>query len=88
MLSFKFVPPFLRVRHPSIMRQVWFRDLAFRSGVYQCQPTPDAAHHFEVRLIQTQLSIHFPIVVPSAEFSYLPAPGHIRCITGEYTKCL
>jgi hypothetical protein len=28
--------------------EVWFRDLAFRSGVYQCQPSPDQQVSFEV----------------------------------------
>ncbi|KAF7338128.1 hypothetical protein MVEN_02037600 [Mycena venus] len=27
--------------------QVWFRDLAFRSGVYNCQPTEDSADKFK-----------------------------------------
>ena len=29
--------------------EVWFRDLAFRRGVYQCQPSHDTENAFEVR---------------------------------------
>lgn len=29
--------------------KVWFRDLAFRNGVYQCQPSQDVEKKFEVR---------------------------------------
>jgi ubiquitin carboxyl-terminal hydrolase 48 len=28
--------------------QVWFRDLAFRDGVYRCQPSQDMENQFEV----------------------------------------
>lgn len=28
--------------------EVWFRDLAFRHGVYQCQPSQDTENSFEV----------------------------------------
>lgn len=29
--------------------QVWFQDIHFRKGVYECQPTQEAQHPFEVR---------------------------------------
>lgn len=28
--------------------EVWFRDLAFRRGIYQCQPSHDTENGFEV----------------------------------------
>jgi len=38
--------PAVAIQHPL---KVWFRDLAFRNGVYQCQPSQDVEKKFEVR---------------------------------------
>ncbi|KAI0831247.1 cysteine proteinase [Trametes gibbosa] len=46
---------YLQVREPTLDTlilchggvQVWFQDLLFRKGVYQCQPAQDTAHAFE-----------------------------------------
>ncbi|KII88369.1 hypothetical protein PLICRDRAFT_92113 [Plicaturopsis crispa FD-325 SS-3] len=36
--------------------QVWFRDLAFRRGVYQCQASPDAMQYEESPIFQLQVT--------------------------------
>ncbi len=38
----------VRASHSPIHTQVWFQDIPFRKGVYECQPAQDAQHPFEV----------------------------------------
>jgi hypothetical protein len=45
---FKFVSSPASLQLELYIPQVWFRDLAFRSGVYRCQPSQDTEHMFEV----------------------------------------
>ncbi|KAL4067914.1 hypothetical protein J3A83DRAFT_4097639 [Scleroderma citrinum] len=51
--------------------QVWFRDLAFRNGVYQCQPSQDAEKKFEDSPI-FQLQVTFAALQESNQKVYNP----------------
>lgn len=51
--------------------QVWFRDLAFRNGVYQCQPLQDAEKKFEDSPI-FQLQVTFAALQESRQRVYNP----------------
>ncbi|KAG9318845.1 hypothetical protein JVU11DRAFT_949 [Chiua virens] len=51
--------------------QVWFRDLAFRRGVYQCQPSQDTENSFEESPI-FQLQVMFAALQESIQNVYNP----------------
>ncbi|KAI0362032.1 cysteine proteinase [Trametes cingulata] len=51
--------------------QVWFQDLLFRKGVYQCQPAQDAEHTFEESPI-FQLQVTFAAMQHSALNTFNP----------------
>ncbi|KAF9246150.1 hypothetical protein BU15DRAFT_39647 [Melanogaster broomeanus] len=51
--------------------QVWFRDLAFRDGVYQCQPSSDAENNFEDSPV-FQLQVTFAALQDSTQNVYNP----------------
>ncbi|OJT06086.1 Ubiquitin carboxyl-terminal hydrolase 48 [Trametes pubescens] len=51
--------------------QVWFQDLLFRKGVYQCQPVQDTAHAFEESPI-FQLQVTFAAMQHSALNTFNP----------------
>ncbi|EGO18657.1 hypothetical protein SERLADRAFT_418842 [Serpula lacrymans var. lacrymans S7.9] len=52
--------------------QVWFRDLAFRSGVYQCQPSQDTEHEYEDSPI-FQLQVTFTALQESKQRVFNPS---------------
>ncbi|KAF9218284.1 cysteine proteinase, partial [Gyrodon lividus] len=52
--------------------QVWFRDLAFRHGVYQCQPSQDPENNFEDSPV-FQLQVIFAALQESTQNVYNPA---------------
>ncbi|KAG6376492.1 hypothetical protein JVT61DRAFT_2485 [Boletus reticuloceps] len=52
--------------------QVWFRDLAFRRGVYQCQPSHDTENDFEDSPV-FQLQVIFAALQESTQNVYNPA---------------
>ncbi|KAF8843558.1 cysteine proteinase [Paxillus ammoniavirescens] len=52
--------------------QVWFRDLAFRHGVYQCQPSQDPESNFEDSPV-FQLQVTFAALQESTQNVYNPA---------------
>ncbi|KAG8217868.1 hypothetical protein J3R82DRAFT_6034 [Butyriboletus roseoflavus] len=51
--------------------QVWFRDLAFRRGVYQCQPSQDTENSFEDSPV-FQLQVTFAALQESTQNVYNP----------------
>ncbi|KAH7929713.1 cysteine proteinase [Leucogyrophana mollusca] len=51
--------------------QVWFRDLAFRNGVYQCQPSQDTENKFEDSPI-FQLQVTFAALQESVQNVFNP----------------
>ncbi|KIJ69021.1 hypothetical protein HYDPIDRAFT_178940 [Hydnomerulius pinastri MD-312] len=51
--------------------QVWFRDLAFRNGVYQCQPSQDTENKFEDSPV-FQLQVTFAALQESTQDVYNP----------------
>ncbi|KAH7913760.1 hypothetical protein BJ138DRAFT_1145448 [Hygrophoropsis aurantiaca] len=51
--------------------QVWFRDLAFRNGVYQCQPSQDTDNNFEDSPI-FQLQVTFAALQESSQNVFNP----------------
>ncbi|KAI8998686.1 cysteine proteinase [Trametes punicea] len=51
--------------------QVWFQDLLFREGVYQCQPSQDSEHTFEESPI-FQLQVTFAAMQHSALDTFNP----------------
>lgn len=51
--------------------KVWFQDLAFRSGVYQCQPSIEGQQKFEDSPI-FQLQVTFAALQESRQSSFNP----------------
>lgn len=87
MLRFKFASllcPFHDFLTHSL--QVWFRDMAFRSGVYNCQSTEGSADKFKALFPHIHIFLKLTLTPPG--FAYFPTSGDIRRIARNLTERL
>ena len=68
--------------------KVWFRDFAFRNGVYQCQPPPHSSSKFEVRLAFFFPSLDLGRIVNCTGISHFPASSDVRCSARGRAECI
>ena len=60
-----------RIRTEWPLKQVWFRDLAFRAGVYRCRPTTEVQQRFQESPI-FQLQVTFAALQESNQSVFNP----------------
>lgn len=63
---------------------MWYRDIAFRNGVYQCQIPEGSQDRLKVSL--AIIEARAIVEEHSPGFSHLPTTGHLRCLAGEQGK--